>query len=276
MSEEMSINLYGRILLTGDIRAVTGLHIGKGKEGVMIGGVDNPVMRDTLTNEPFIPGSSLKGKLRSLAEKREPTALQNRNIGRKVKIHVCGTKHDYERCPVCRIYGVPGQEQSSAPTRLMVRDTFLTRNSKDRLRNAETDQPFTEVKYEAAIDRVTSEANPRPLERVPAESVFGPFEIVFSVYRITDLELLPKLFETMNLLEDDYLGGSGSRGSGKVAFEQMTVTLKPVATYEQDQPALTSFNAANVLELIGNVASIRTEAQKQFFSENDKQEAAND
>jgi CRISPR-associated protein Csm3 len=67
-----SINLYGRVLVTGNIRAVTGLHIGKGKEGVMIGGVDNPVMRDALSNQPYIPGSSLKGKLRSLAEKRDP------------------------------------------------------------------------------------------------------------------------------------------------------------------------------------------------------------
>lgn len=274
MSKDENINLYGRIILSGNIRAVTGLHIGKGKEGVMIGGVDNPVMRDTLTNEPFIPGSSLKGKLRSLAEKREPNAPQNTSIGKNVTIHVCKSKNAYDQCPVCRLYGVPGQQESSAPTRLVVRDIFLTKESKDRLRAAETDQPFTEVKYEAAIDRVTSEANPRPLERVPADSVFGPFEIVFSLYGATDLDLLSKLYETMNLLEDDYLGGSGSRGSGKVAFEQMTITLKPVATYEQDQPVLVSFQAPSVKDLLREAVKIRSEAKQQFFPEAGKQEAA--
>ena len=255
------INLYGRILITGSVRAVTGLHVGKGKEGVMIGGVDNPVMRDVLTNQPYIPGSSLKGKMRSLAEKRDPNAQPTRNIGTskaKVRIHVCSDPN----CKVCPIYGIPGQENSKAPTRLIVRDIFLTRDSAKRLAEYSLDQPFTEVKYEAGIDRITSEANPRPLERVPADSVFGPFEMIFSIYDAADFELLKKLFETMRLLEDDYLGGSGSRGSGKVKFEALTIELKPVAAYSGAVQSLESFKATDVDDLRGKEADIIAKAQE--------------
>lgn len=256
MAKPKEVNLYGRVLIRGCIRAVTGLHIGKGKEGVTIGGVDNAVMRDPLSNAPYIPGSSLKGKLRSLAEKREPKAIQNFNIGRDVTIHICKNAADYERCPVCRIYGVPGQQESSAPTRLVVRDVFLTQDSKDQLRDADTDLPFTEIKYEAAIDRVTSAANPRPLERVPADTVFGPFEMIFSIYGPEDLRLLPKLIEAMRLLEDDYLGGAGSRGSGRIRFERLTIIAKPVDKYMEPTPTLRQVEAKNLDDLLGQMAAV--------------------
>lgn len=249
MAGQDEAKLYGRILIKGNIRAVTGLHIGKGKGGVMIGGVDNPVIRDTLTDLPYIPGSSLKGKLRSLAEKG---AGKRKNFPRDsdVQIHVCESATDYKQCVVCRIYGVPGNMPSSAPTRLVVRDIFLEENSKKRLKeDVETDLPYTEVKYEVMIDRVTSAANPRPLERVPADSVFGPFEMIFSIYDPGDFDLLPKLFEAMRLLEDDYLGGSGSRGSGKVKFEGLTVEIKPVDSYSGPAPSLTSFPVDDTVNL---------------------------
>lgn len=255
------INLYGRVIIRGNIRAVTGLHIGKGKEGVMIGGVDNPIMRDALTNQPYIPGSSLKGKLRSLAEKSDPNAQPNRNIGTskaRVRIHVCSDP----ACKVCPIYGIPGQEGASAPTRLVVRDTFLTPESISRLSSFSLDQPFTEVKYEAGIDRITSEANPRPLERVPADSVFGPFEMIFSIYALGDFDLLPKLFEAMRLLEDDYLGGSGSRGSGKVKFEGLTVEIKPVEAYSSEEPKTESFSVDDTAMLRGLEAEIIAKARE--------------
>jgi len=242
------INLYARVLVTGNIRAVTGLHIGKGKEGIMIGGVDNPVMRDALSNQPYIPGSSLKGKLRSLAEKRDPKTQPNMNIGtanNPVRIHVCNDP----ACKVCAIFGIPGQEGAQAPTRLIVRDVFLTAESVRHLSALNLDQPFTEVKYEASIDRITSAANPRPLERVPAGAVFGPFELVFSLYRPDDHHLLRNLFEAMRLLEDDYLGGSGSRGSGKVRFEDLSITIRPVAAYAGEEVAAISFTAEDTQTL---------------------------
>ncbi|MEM2889789.1 MAG: type III-A CRISPR-associated RAMP protein Csm3 [Candidatus Hadarchaeum sp.] len=124
--------LHGRII-TGNIRAVTGLHIGKGRGEVMISGLDNPVIRDTLTELPYIPGSSLKGKLRSLAEKREGKE-KNFPKNSKVQIHICERSEDYQECAVCHIYGVPSNIESAAPTRLVVRDVFLDDNSRRRLK----------------------------------------------------------------------------------------------------------------------------------------------
>lgn len=264
MAKPKKVNLYGRVLISGNIQAVTGLHIGKGREGVTIGGVENAIMRDILTNEPYIPGSSLKGKMRSLAEKREPAAVQNTSIGRDVTIHTCKTRPEYEKCNVCRIYGVPGQQDSSAPTRLVVRDVRLTKESKDKLRDADTDLPFTEVKYEAAIDRVTSAANPRPLERVPADTEFGPLEMVFSIYEKDDRILLSKVFEAMRLLEDDYLGGSGSRGSGKIKFKDLTVTVKPVEKYTEPEPELSSVKAKDLSQLLARLPEITPLVEKEI------------
>jgi len=229
----------------------------------MIGGVDNPVMRDMLTGTPYIPGSSLKGKLRSLAEK---SAGKNKNFPRnsKVQIHVCEQAEDYKKCVVCRVYGVPGQMDSSAPTHLVVRDVFLEEKSLERLRLADTDLPFTEIKYEAMIDRITSEATPRPLERVPAGSVFGPFEMIFSLYETGDCELLKKLFEAMRLLEDDYLGGSGSRGSGKVRFEGLAISIRPVEAYSGKEIEEVSFTADDTQKLRRQEEAIVAEANKVF------------
>jgi CRISPR-associated protein Csm3 len=270
---DRQVNLSGRVIITGAIVALTGLHVGKGKEGVSIGGVDNPVMRDPLSNEPYIPGSSLKGKLRSLAEKREPGLAINFPPGSEVQIHVCDREAAYGSCPVCRVYGVPGDKKFATPTRLVVRDIRLAEASKDRLREAGTDLPFTEVKYEAAIDRVTSAANPRPLERVPAGTEFGPFEIIFSIYEAGDAALLPKLFEAMRLLEDDYLGGAGSRGSGKVAFKELEVTMKPVAAYADPGIELKSVSAPDLGALLRRTTEIAALVDSQVLSLSVQREA---
>lgn len=215
------VDLYGRIFVRGKIRAITGLHIGGSPTALAIGAVDNPVIRDSLTGRPYIPGSSVRGKMRSLWEKMTGVQ-QNWPIGKGVRIHICKKQQDYKQCPVCQIYGVPGQIEASFPTRLVARDAFLSKESEQELREqAKTDLPYTEVKWEAAIDRVTSAAVPRQMERVPAGAVFDGFEMVFSVYDEGDLERFLDVFEAMQLLEDDYLGGQGSRGSGKVSFERV-------------------------------------------------------
>jgi len=225
------VDLYGRIFVRGSIKAVTGLHIGGSPTALTIGGVENAVIRDPLTNRPYIPGSSLKGKMRSLWEKmtgqkQNWSLTRGREIQpyerqpKEVVIHLCTTKAQYQDCPVCQIYGVMGQSEASFPTRLVVRDVLLSDTEAKRLEDkVQTDLPYTEVKYEAAIDRVTSAAVPRPMERVPAGTVFGGFELIFSVYEEDDLGHFINVLEAMQLLEDDYLGGQGSRGSGKVLFE---------------------------------------------------------
>lgn len=241
MAEKLT--LQGRVFITFDIRAVTGLHIGGSESGIEIGGVDKTVIRAPLTGQPYIPGSSLRGKVRSLTEKYLGKE-QNHSIA-KVKIHTCETLDDYKKCCVCRTFGVPGQVGFNTPTRLIVRDVFLTPKSAQELREAQTDLPFTEVKTEVAIDRVTSVANPRQMERVPAGAVFGPAQLIYSVYNgdgcdpSQDIDMLKKVFLGLKLLEDDYLGGLGSRGSGQVVLENIRIGYKVKNAYDAEPKWIT-------------------------------------
>lgn len=229
MSEEIkSIKLHGRIILEGQIKALTGLHIGGSPGALAIGGVDLPVIRNPLDQTPYIPGSSLKGKMRSLWEKAT-AAPQNRSIGKGVSIHACETKPEYDKCRVCQIFGSLGQSDASFPTRIVVRDVSLKEGCLDK---AKTDLPYSEVKWEAAIDRVTSAATPRQIERVPAGAIFDNMQIVFNIYNDGDYSRFLDVLTALALVEDDYLGGHGSRGSGRVKFEKMKVTCKSTADYQ--------------------------------------------
>jgi len=182
-----AIQLTGRIFLTFDIETKSGLHIGGSDEGIGIGGVNKTVIRDPRSNRPYMPGSSLRGKIRSLTEKYLGLE-QNNKIG-KIFIHTCGAnarsdeekkkaEKDYQNCKVCQVFGVPGEMGFSSPTRLIVRDVQMSEASVEELRKLRTDLPFTEVKIEVAIDRVTSAASPRQMERVPAGVTFGQAEMV--------------------------------------------------------------------------------------------------
>lgn len=232
---EKTVTLYGRVFIECEIEAVSGLHIGGAESSLSIGGVDNVIIRDPLTGQPYIPGSSLKGKMRSQMEKLHQRP-QNRRIGRDVSIHVCEQAEDYARCVVCPIFGVPGNIKSSTSTRLVVRDVPLAERSVKDLAKLKTDLPFSEVKWEAAIDRVTSAATPRQMERVPAGAVFGPAELVYSVYEPADVDRFQHVVEGMQLLEDDYLGGSGSRGSGKVKFGNIKLYTRASDAYRTPRP----------------------------------------
>lgn len=217
------VNLYGRIFIEAEIKAVTGLHIGGAGAGLEIGGLDKEVIRNPITKRPYIPGSSLRGKMRSQTEKVKGMR-QNNRIG-QVTIHTC-KKDEYKAnggCPVCHVFGVPADIDYSGPTRLVVRDAELSNDSAKRMENAKTDLLYAELKTEVAIDRVTSAASPRTIERVPAEAVFGPVEMVFSIYEPADYERLKVVVDALQLVEDDYLGGAGSRGSGKVKFQNIRV-----------------------------------------------------
>lgn len=231
MAEHKQIKLEGRVFITFDLEAVTGLHIGGSDTGIEIGGVDKTVIRDPLSNRPYVPGSSLRGKMRSLLEKYNGLP-QNQRIGQGY-IHSCDDGEKYLDCGVCQVFGVPGERDFGTPTRLIVRDTQLTDASAEALiEKAHTDLPYTESKTEVSIDRVTAQANPRQMERVPAGAVFGPAELVYSLYSgddcdpARDIDNLRVLAEGLQLLEDDYLGGLGSRGSGKVALKEIRVTLR--------------------------------------------------
>lgn len=245
MNREVAKPLYGKVILRGIIRTLTGLHIGAGREGVEIGALDNPVIVEPVTKQPYIPGSSVKGKMRSLLEKREalnknpeePALFFNRRMGppaMKIFIHVCESKEKAYSCPVCRLFGSSGEREergSNFPSRLRVRDSYLTAYSEAILRAAETDLLYTEIKYENALDRITAAANPRPIERIPPDVDFT-FEVVYDVEDLGQLEAdLQNLAYCLSVLEDDHLGGHGSRGYGKVKILLTGLTAKKVEAY---------------------------------------------
>ncbi|AEF96877.1 type III-A CRISPR-associated RAMP protein Csm3 [Methanotorris igneus] len=215
---------YGKIILKGNIKAVTGLHIGAQREVSEIGGIDNPVIKDPVTGLPYIPGSSLKGRLRSLLEiavnSKQPKEKQGTGEEKffntkvhNIWIHVC-KKYDHAiECEVCRLFGASGEE--NFPSRVIVRDSQLTEEWKKRFESGEV---FTEAKVETAIDRITSAASPRQSERVPAGVEFE-FEIIYNIEDENWKDDLKNLLSAMKMLEDSYLGGSGSRGYGKIKFK---------------------------------------------------------
>ncbi|WP_322807039.1 type III-A CRISPR-associated RAMP protein Csm3 [Thermanaerothrix sp.] len=265
MANNQCIQLKGRVFITFNIKAVTGLHIGGTESGIEIGGVDKTVIRDPLTNRPYIPGSSLKGKVRSLLEKYKGLR-QNQRIGQGY-IHSCDDPEEYPNCDVCQVFGVPGERDFATPTRLVVRDVMMTEESaKDLEVSGRTDLPYTEVKTEVSIDRVTSAANPRQMERVPAGTVFGLAEMVYSLYDgdgcnvQKDIERLRTLVEGLQLLEDDYLGGLGSRGSGKVKLQDINVTLRVGEKYAEEKQPLGSYE--NLEALVKDLKQIQDQIRQ--------------
>lgn len=227
MTSNNTIKLCGRILISGELEAVTGLHIGGNAVGIDIGGMDNPVIRNALDGQPYIPGSSLKGKLRCLLDRLYNGDRLDKQVA-KQRIHMCQSLEEYDTCPVCQLFGVTPEDVKgeSMPTRLIFRDARMHQDTVDKLEDsAYADMYLTQVKTEVVIDRITSAATPRQMERVPAGARFH-YEIVFNVYRDRDLEWLKYLTEAMDLLEHDYLGGQGSRGYGQVKFATRSVEVK--------------------------------------------------
>ena len=240
----VEISFDGKIVITGKIRTETGLSIGGATVGLDIGGMDNPVIKNA-EGKPYIPGSSLKGKMRSLLEKANGLATDDKRIWvvpNEISIHMCNEPE----CVVCTIFGrttrdrpysSPGgngikiEKNNVTPTRLIVRDAVLSEGSVKKLRSMKTDLEFTEVKWENVIDRITSAANPRQMERVPEGAEFE-FGMIYSVFTESDKSNLKEVFKALELVEHDYLGGSGTRGYGKVKFEDVNVYWNSKADYE--------------------------------------------
>lgn len=253
-----SIKLYARVIITGKIVARTGLHIGGSGGSFSIGGNDNPVIVNPMNGQPYIPGSSLRGKMRSLTEKYMGVMLTSHA---NVTMHTAKTAEEYEKSPIANIYGVSA-EDFNLPTRLIVRDVALSPDSVEKLKKARTDLPFTEVKTEVSIDRITSQANPRSIERVPAGAEFGPMELVYSLYQPQDADWFAVLVDGMALLEDDYLGGSGSRGSGKISFEEIVITVKATLNPDDYRKPYELLRAESVQELQDKLPQIIADLHK--------------
>jgi CRISPR-associated protein Csm3 len=241
--------LIKKILIKGTITAKTGLHIGGNNVGLSIGGADATVVRNPLTNEPYIPGSSLKGKMRSLLEKVYAANGFGPSIGEHIKngpfteYFKAGNGLTVEQAKnlnsIIDIFGTMPEkmkDEKKPTSRLIVRDCELTRESVKALeKSKDTDMPFTEVKTEVVIDRITSAATPRQLERVPAGAVFN-MRMILNVYDgDNEKELLDKVFEGLALVQNDYLGGKGTRGSGEVDIKITQVQFKKKDQYENGE-----------------------------------------
>lgn len=204
--------------LSGKIVVKTGLHIGAGNDKVEIGGMDNPIIRNPLTHEPYIPGSSIKGKMRSLMEWKFDKLKSTGG-----KVCSCGLPE----CKVCRVFGSANTKSEEAkdrgPTRLIVRDAVLTKEWKEKFRNGNS---IVEEKNENSINRITAKANPRFLERIVPGVEFD-FEISYRVIDTGDNGETDKKYfkevvlESLKLLQDDYLGGGGSRGNDQIEFKDL-------------------------------------------------------
>lgn len=242
MDQKKYYFLLGKIEMVGKIECLTGLHIGASKDTVDIGGIDLIVIRDPITKEPIIPGSSLRGKMRSLLEKAKQK-IPNRHSGQGVYIHVCDDFSQAANCPVCRIFGSTGGKEegkdkkgSNFPSRFTVRDCFLTRDSKAVLEKLDTGMLYTEWKFENVLDRVTSAANPRQIERVPRGTVFE-FKFVYDIEDLDTLEEdLKNIQLAVNLLKHDSLGGHGSRGYGEVNINFDKIVFYSIDELEKESP----------------------------------------
>lgn len=217
--------MYGKVLISCDLIVRTGLHIGSSAQFSAIGAVDSTVIRDSLTGYPIVPGSSLKGKLRTLLARSKAQDVQNM------------PDFNQDDPEIRRLFG------SSSPVmtaQLQFVDCFV--NNLDMMQRV----GLTEIKTENTINRANATAMQRDIERVNAGTSFA-VRIVYNVVNEADvrpdMELLAK---GMKLLQLDYLGGNGSRGSGRVSFrnfelkafetdincETLTEVFQEVADYE--------------------------------------------
>ena len=219
--------LTGITTLTATLELLTGLHIGAGDAEMHIGGVDKTVVKHPLTQSPYIPGSSLKGKMRSLLEWRSG-AVQEAPLDKAALEAARGaTRAEVKR--ILQLFGVGGGELKDAaalaaelgPTRLAFWDCSLSPGWEAEVRD--NNLMLTEVKSENRINRISGEAeHPRQTERVPAGA---RFDFRLSLRRLAgdDDSLLDTVLQGLKLIEFDSLGGSGSRGYGKVRFTGLCI-----------------------------------------------------
>ena len=257
---QTELKLIGKLILEGELHCETGLHIGAGKGSLEIGGSDNPVVKDA-HGRPYIPGSSLRGKIRSLLEQFSGAAVPSelvyvsRRKGQEVRIHQ-SDRPDDEICLLFgrnagrmeRVTGEPLDSHNATPARLAVFDAPLDLDSITAPMRENLDDELTEVKNENAIDRITSQANPRTLERVPAGARFR-VRFIVDILCDEDAPLIAQLVQGLRLLEDDALGGGGSRGSGLVHFTNLKLLWRNREYYSSGAPQKELLAGADVTAL---------------------------
>ena len=245
------MKLLGKIIIKGKLTTLTGLHLGGSKSSLNIGGIDNNVIKDA-KGKPYIPGSSIKGKLRSLLAKAEGslyftnkartdevafvTSLLNKKEDAELAKYKNIIEHATtdEACEsLISLFGYSGDASNTdrvGYTRLLVRDAFLANEDSAIFQKL---KGYTDSKWENVIDRKTGTAeHPRQLERVPVGAEFG-LELVYNIYEDSNnntndtvTKHLNRLLLALQLLQDDGIGGSISRGYGQVRVSIDTVDYK--------------------------------------------------
>ncbi len=212
-------SIEDKLVITGTLELKTGMHIGKSNDFAPIGAVDSVVITDPMTSTPIIPGSSLKGKLRTMLAKLET------NDGKPGILK----PHNADSDTIKSLFGA---SEPVMEARLQFYDLFLI--NADEIRAKDTDLLYTEIKFENTISRTTAVANPRQLERVPAGAKFG-LKLVYNVEDQTEIEKDFKLLsDGLKMLQLDYIGGSGTRGYGKVNFYDFKVESKGLTSTKID------------------------------------------
>ena len=232
--------LKGKFIITGKIKVLTGLHIGTSGDFSAIGAVDNIVIRDIVTNKPIIPGSSLKGKMRYL--------LSRSKYSNNSTLAMPDIKEEHYE--IKRLFGA---SEPIILSRLQFCDMLLSEKKFER--DFEFDLPYTEIKFENTINRITRKTMPRQQERVPAGSEFD-FKLIYNVENKENMkEEVKRDFENIlsmfELLEDDYLGGHGTRGYGRVKFENLGLAEKVYVDGNKDEIKYLKLEIENIKNYSG-------------------------
>jgi len=239
--------------ISGTLIVKTGLRIGAGDTEMRIGGLDNPIIKHPHTLEPYIPGSSLKGKVRSLLEMKsglmlltegDPLSInilmdlmdpsdpsEEKNEKRKRRLQLIHQINEPKRKElmndgkkILKLFGAGGAEageiaaQDIGPTRVSFADCPL----EDEWRHQALAEglAFTEVKSENAINRIEGVAqHPRFMERIPAGARFAFRVTLKKIDKDQEDNLEDLLLLGLKLLTLDALGGCGSRGYGRIELE---------------------------------------------------------
>jgi CRISPR-associated protein Csm3 len=238
-------NLKAKIFFLGNLEVITGLHIGGSPTALNIGGVDTNVIK-TPDGVPFIPGSSLKGKLRALYGMSKGYI----GISRQKDDDNLNNHYDDEDLLMKRLFGT-GLLEGGEKGRIIIRDSYLDLtdfNNRRKTDFLDLEFEFTESKWENTIGRIDSKSIPRQVERTPAGSKFI-MEFILNIFDETDLLCINVLAASLRLLQDDYIGGNGSRGYGKVLFNFNNLYVKPIKSYESDNKP---FYLKSILSLDGD------------------------
>lgn len=213
-------SLFGKLKIAAIIRLESGMHIGGSSDFAPIGAVDSPFIRDTFTKQPIIPGTSLKGKLRTILAKSYATGILLNPINE-------------DPMEIKRIFGCAGDDEVKA-ARLQVADCRMTTKSVEELGKLDTDTYLGEIKFENSINRLTAIANPRQLERVPAGAEFAA-NFIYNVEVVDELTADMKVLANgLKLLAMDYIGGHGSRGYGRISWYNLKVEAFSIIPANQE------------------------------------------